>query len=379
MLAHSEAATRAPRVGFLGLGWIGLDRMKAVLETNAVEIVGIGEPSPDMAAQAGALAPAASQVGSLDALLRLDLDGIVIATPSALHAVQSLAALEAGVAVFCQKPLGRTAQEVRAVVTAARDADRLLGVDLSYRHTEGMARLRELVRAGTLGRIHAVELVFHNAYGPDKPWFYDVALSGGGCLMDLGIHLVDLALWVLDFPKVRAVASHLSAGGEPLIGSDGRVEDHAVATLELDTGAVVRIACSWRLHAGQDAVIGAEFYGTQGGAAFRNVGGSFYDFVAERFIGTARETLARPPDAWGWRAAADWARRLAQGARYDPQAEQLVAVAEVLDRLYGGDDPHRRSGKISPPPLPVAERSPGVPVELPSGSGARHVGPSRRA
>jgi predicted dehydrogenase len=342
VLARQEAAPRAPRVGFLGLGWIGLNRMKAVLKANAVEIVGIGEPSPEMAAQAVALAPEARQVASLDALLRLDLDGIVIATPSALHAAQSLAALEAGVAVFCQKPLGRTAQEVRMVVSAARRADRLLSVDLSYRCTEGMARLRDLVSDGALGRIHAVDLVFHNAYGPDKPWFYDLALSGGGCLMDLGIHLVDLALWVLDFPKVRAAASHLSAGGEPLIEGDGRVEDHAVATLELDSGAVVRIACSWRLHAGQDAVIAAEFYGKQGGAAFRNVGGSFYDFMAERFTGTTRETLARPPDAWGGRAAADWARRLAQGERYDPRAERLIEVAEVLDRLYGRSDaePH---------------------------------------
>jgi predicted dehydrogenase len=318
----------------LGVGWIGLNRMKAVVEAGACEVIGIAEPLPDMAARAAELAPEARQVGSLDALLRLGLDGVVIATPSALHAPQSLAALQAGVAVFCQKPLGRTAQEVQAVLAAARDADRLLGVDLSYRHTEGMMRLRELVRAGALGRVHAVNLVFHNAYGPDKAWFYDAALSGGGCLMDLGIHLVDLALWMLDFPKVRAASSHLSARGEPLIDCDGHVEDYAVAMLELETGTAVNIACSWRLHAGQDAVIAAEFYGTEGGAAFRNVGGSFYDFVAERFTGTARETLATPPDAWGGRAAADWARRLSQGERYDPEAERLAEVAVVLDRLY---------------------------------------------
>jgi predicted dehydrogenase len=48
--------------------------------------------------------------------------------------------------------------------------------------------------------VFAVDLVFHNAYGPDKPWFYDPELSGGGCVMDLGVHLVDLALWSLDFP-----------------------------------------------------------------------------------------------------------------------------------------------------------------------------------
>src|SRR5215218_9099775 len=107
----------------------------------------------------------------------LDLapDGIVIATPSALHAAQSIQALKAGAAVFCQKPLGRNAAEVEAVLAAATSADRLLGVDLSYRFTEGMRKIREQVRSGALGDIYAVNLIFHNAYGPDKAWFYDRA------------------------------------------------------------------------------------------------------------------------------------------------------------------------------------------------------------
>ena len=198
-----------------------------------------------------------------------------------------------------------------------------------------MGRIREAVRSGGLGRIYAADLVFHNAYGPDKPWFYDPALSGGGCVMDLGVHLVDLALWTLDFPGVAGVSARLFAGGEPLKALTGRVEDYAVATLELDTGAAVRIACSSLPQAGRDAVISAAFYGTEGGAALHNVDGSFYDFVAERYRGTASELLASPPDQWGGRAAADWAARLAAGERFDPAAEKLVDVAHVLDRIYG--------------------------------------------
>jgi predicted dehydrogenase len=279
--------------------------------------------------------PGAERVESLDALFELEPDGVVIATPSALHAEQAIAALERGVAVFCQKPLGRSAAEVRRVVDAARSADRLLSVDFSYRFTEGMRRIRELVRGGEVGRVYAVDLVFHNAYGPDKPWFYDRALSGGGCVMDLGVHLVDLALWTLGFPAVEGVSSRLFAGGEPLGPRPERVEDYAVVHLDLADGTAVRLACSWNLPAGQDAVIGASFYGTDGGAALRNLDGSFYDFVAERFRGTARETLAEPPDAWGGRAIVDWTERLARGERFDPDAERLVDVAEVLDRIYG--------------------------------------------
>jgi predicted dehydrogenase len=324
-----------PRIGFLGVGWIGRHRMEAILRTGLVDGAAIADPSPEMAVEAARLAPGAQLVSTLDDLIDLGVDGVVIATPSAMHAEQSIRALERGAAVFCQKPLGRTAAEARAVVDAARRADRLLDVDLSYRFTEGMRRLREVVRSGELGRIYAVDLVFHNAYGPDKPWFYDPALSGGGCVMDLGVHLVDLALWTLDFPGVAEVTGKLFAGGETLGNRPDRVEDYAVATLALETGTAVRLACSWRLQAGCDAMISAAFYGTEGGAALRNVNGSFYDFVAERYRGTARGSLSNPPDEWGGRAAADWAARLAAGQRFDPAAERLVEVAGVLDRIYG--------------------------------------------
>lgn len=324
-----------PRLGFLGVGWIGRHRMQAMLATGAIEAAGVAEPHDEAAAEAMAMAPGARRVDDLAGLLDAGVDGVVIASPSALHAEQTIAALEAGVAVFCQKPLGRTAGEVEAAVAAARAADRLLAVDLSYRHTAGMAAIRPLIADGALGRVFAADLTFHNAYGPDKPWFYDVAQAGGGCVMDLGVHLVDLALWALGWPEVVDVQSALLAGGAPLSSPPDRVEDYAAATITLAGGAVIRLTCSWRLAAGQDAVIAADFYGIDGGAALRNVGGSFYDFTAERFRGTARETLASPPDEWGTRAAADWARRLAAGERFDPEAERLVTVARVLDRIYG--------------------------------------------
>jgi len=324
-----------PRVGFLGVGWIGRHRMAGIAAADAVDIAAVCDPSPEMAAEARKVAAGAQTVGSLDDLLAAGIDALVIATPSALHAEQSIRALERGLAVFCQKPLGRTRGEVEAVIAAARAADRLLAVDFSYRFTEGMRRIREVVRSGELGSIYAVDLVFHNAYGPDKPWFYDRALAGGGCVMDLGVHLVDLALWLLDVPHVTNVASTLYADGKRLSPKPERVEDYALATLELDGGAVAQLACSWRLPAGCDAVISIAVYGTQGGAALRNVNGSFYDFVAERYRGTARETLATPPDEWGVRAGADWARRLAAGERFDPAIEGVAAVASVIDRIYG--------------------------------------------
>jgi len=330
-----QATTTRPRLGFLGVGWIGRHRMQAILASGVAEAAAIADPSPEMAAVAARLAPRARAASSLDDLLDIGVDGVVIATPSALHAAQARQALARGVAVFCQKPLGRTAAEVEAVVEAARSANRLLDLDLSYRTTAAMERIRGLVAEGAIGRVHGVDLVFHNAYGPDKPWFYDPELAGGGCVMNLGIHLVDLALWTLGFPEVTGVASRLYAGGAPLGPDPEGAEDSAVAMLDLACGATVRLGCSWRLHLGRDAEIAGAFHGTDGGVAFRNVDGSFYDFVAERYRGTRAEVLAAPPDDWGGRAAVAWARRLAVDRGFDPAAERFVDVARTLDRIYG--------------------------------------------
>ncbi len=333
---RSSVSRRPPRLGFLGVGWIGRHRMTCLIEAGAATVAAIADPSEAMREAAAALAPGVPLGESLDDLLgHDDLDGVVIATPSARHAEETIRALDAGLAVFCQKPLGRTADEVATVIDAAKRADRLLAVDFCYRHTEGMKAVRRLAADGDLGEIFAADLVFHNAYGPDKPWFHDPAQSGGGCVMDLGVHLVDLALWVLGFPEVAAVTSDLHAGGRRLGAAPAVVEDHAVATLRLAGGAVVRIATSWNLHAGEDAQISATFHGTAGGATFRNVGGSFYDFTADHLTGTARQTLVVPPDAWGGRAIVDFARRLADGERHDPATDELHRVATVVDRIYG--------------------------------------------
>lgn len=324
-----------PKVGFIGVGWIGAQRMQALAASGAAEIVALTDSSPEAARAAAAHAPGAQIAHDLESLLGLDLDGVVIATPTALHAAQAISCLGSGIAVFCQKPLGRSAAETIQVITAARSSDRLLDVDMCYRHVRSFALIKELAQSGAIGEIYACDLVFHNAYGPDKAWYYDRRLSGGGCVIDLGIHLVDLALWMLNFPAVDALASRRFAQGKALAEGDGGLEDYAVARLDFVTGASANLACSWHLPAGQDAVIRAAFYGTRGGLAVSNINGSFYDFRAERYHGTAKEILHDSPDAWGARALSAWVARLGARPSYDPAIETSQKVAAVIDAIYG--------------------------------------------
>jgi predicted dehydrogenase len=328
---------KRPRLGFVGLGWIGAMRLEAVAGAGTAEIVAVCDSTPGRLENTAREHGVSQCFGSCDELIgragSLGLDGLVIATPNALHAEQALAALESGLAVFCQKPLALNAHQARQMVDAARKADRLLGVDYSYRFTEGARRLRERLGRGELGNVFSFDTVFHNAYGPDKPWCFDPRMSGGGALMDLGVHLIDLAFWLLGDPEVREVQGSTFRGGAPLV--EGVVDDYASARVELEDGAVLTLAVSWNAHAGADCVIKATVLGTQGGAEFRNVAGSFYDFELARFNSRSTEIETSESRDWLGKAILDWVDRLAAGGGFDPEIERSVRVSEVVDAVYG--------------------------------------------
>jgi predicted dehydrogenase len=326
---------RVPKLGFIGVGWIGRNRLEAIAKENIADIKAISDPNAEYAEEALQFAPNAALLPSLDALIATDLDGVIIATPSALHAAQSIEAIEKGKAVFCQKPLGRNAEEVKEVVQKAMENDVLLRVDFSYRFTNGIKALKAVLDSGELGEIYGGNLVFHNAYGPDKSWYFDPKLAGGGCVMDLGVHLVDLLVWLFENPEVTEVSSQLFSKGKLIVNTDQQVEDYAVAQMLVKGSIAVQMACSWNLPAGVDAVIEVSFYGTKGGVSFKNVNGSFYDFITERFDGTSRKAISTPGENWGGKAGVHWAEELAsKGNSFNPEAYNYVKSAEILDLIY---------------------------------------------
>ena len=327
---------RRPRLAFVGLGWIGVNRLNTIATSDAVEIAALYDERKDALDAARRIAPKAAVISSYDEILEDSIDGVVIATPNALHVTQTVAALRAGISVFCQKPLGCNVPEVWQAVSAARESDCLLGVDFSYRFIPGMHQVRKLVQDGRLGQIFAVDLKFHNGYGPDKKWFYQREASGGGCVLDLGIHLIDLGLWTLNFPRIADVTSTLFSHGHAIKEPWSGIEDYAVARMQTVDGVVLNLTCSWNLHVGADAEIEVCFYGTEGAAALRNVDGSFYNFLAERYQRAHRERLyeSGADREWGGLAALDWCKRLAQGERFSANTEEFLSSAAVIDRIY---------------------------------------------
>ncbi|MDM0009517.1 Gfo/Idh/MocA family oxidoreductase [Variovorax sp. J22G73] len=254
-----------PRLGFYGAGSLARERMLTIAVDGAAEVVAIGDADAQKREVAHGVEPGAALCESFDALLQHPVDGIVLATPGQAHAAQAEAALARGIAVFSLWPLARGAAETRHVVDAAQRADRLLGDNLSYRRTRAMQAVRQCVAAGEIGEVFAVELAFHRALGPNRAQLHGSQRPGGGCVSDLGVHMIDLALWVPDFAQVRSVTGCLHAEGRRLVMPAEHVEDHALAQFDLPGGCVVRLGCSWNRPARCDATIEARFHGTRGG------------------------------------------------------------------------------------------------------------------
>lgn len=327
-------AQRRPRLGFIGLGWIGRKRLDA-LAPESIEVAALMDSDPGRLHSASQAHPDAAATQSVESMFDAGLDGVVIATPNGLHAEQAIACLARGIPVFCQKPLATNLADVERVVAAARDADRLLGIDFCYRHVSGMPELRRRLRAGEIGDVVAVDLTFHNAYGPDKSWCQDRRLAGGGCLMDLGVHLLDLSLWLQGMPPTERVRSRLFAQGSPVQAGDS-VEDLAFAEFIQANGAIVRLACSWHAHIGQGAIIQVAIAGTRGGAQWTNIDGSFYDFQLDLIHGTNRERLSSSgeSDDWGPRALQSWIEQLRISNHFDPEANDIIRSAALIEEVY---------------------------------------------
>lgn len=327
-------STDTLKLGFVGLGWIGCSRMKSLKESGMVGTAILTDISEEQTNKITLTDGNCLVCRSVREMIDMKPDGIVIATPNAFHTEQVCEVLEAGIPVFCQKPLGRNFHETHDAISKAEQKNCLLGIDMSYRYLEAVRCIHEVLQRGEIGEIYAVEAIFHNAYGPDKEWFYKPELSGGGCLLDLGVHLIDLVLWLLGFGEVREISGKLFCGGEKYKKNKHIVEDYATVNMEFLTGCNVNISCSWNIHAGANAIIKLDFHGKKGGLSLYNMNGSFYDFRAEKYKGTFMEVLCSPPDDWGGRAIKNWALKLLTDNKFDKSICQIEKTALIIDTVY---------------------------------------------
>lgn len=186
-------------IGLIGCGQIAQSVHLPILRRlSGVRLAAIAEPDANSRRAASRIAPGALALAGYEDLLSLeDVEAVVVALPTARHAEVAIAALEAGKHVYLEKPLATTLPDAEAVLHAWRRASRVGMIGFNYRFNKLYRRARELVRRGALGELIAVRSVFATATRPLPAWKMRRA-TGGGVLLDLASHHIDLVRFLFD-------------------------------------------------------------------------------------------------------------------------------------------------------------------------------------
>ena len=269
--------SRKFRVGIIGGGGIAQAvHIPGWRNLPEVEIVGVSDVAEATARKAAEAAGGARVFTDYRELLKLGLDAVDICTPNKVHTPAALAALTAGCHVLCEKPLAVSTAEVRAMGRLADQKKRKLMTAQHQRFTQGGLAARAWVDGGNLGEAyHARVRAVRRAWLPPSPGFIDAKLAGGGPCMDIGVHALDLCLWLMDFPqpvRVSGTSKTVFAKGHTMPNLWGEwdrarysVEDFAAGFVHFDNGATLVLEAAWMCHQVENEDLVAQIFGKKGG------------------------------------------------------------------------------------------------------------------
>lgn len=282
-------------------------------------------------------------------LVKLDLDCVDVCTPNRIHTPAVLAALNTGKHVLCEKPLAVSTDEVRQMMVAAEKNNRLLMTAQHMRFTDRCIALKDLITAGGAGdfyhsRVHAIR----RNWVPVARGFIDREISGGGPCMDIGVHALDTAMFLMDFPKPVRVTGKMSvnfAKGHDIPGGWGEwnrdifsVEDHACGFVHFDNGATMVIEMSWLQHQKDEQDMSVQLFGRKGSAHWPS---GEYQTAAKRviFSGTASPGIAVEKPRTEQILA--FVKALREGAPSPVPASETLSVIAILEAIYQSSEQGR--------------------------------------
>ncbi len=190
------------------------------------------------------------------------LDGIFICTPNNFHYPMALATLKKGIPTFVEKPMALNFSQAKRLTESAKNANVPLVMGMSNRFRDDAIILKDFMNKDELGVPYYIKTGWlrHWNLEPQQSWLFDKKISGGGVLMDIGIQLIDLSLWLLNNPKVMNVRSFNFN-----VGAKEGVEDSALAVLQTEENVVITVEVAWRLHLEKDMHY-THVFGEQGSA-----------------------------------------------------------------------------------------------------------------
>ncbi|MFA6107697.1 MAG: Gfo/Idh/MocA family oxidoreductase [Candidatus Latescibacterota bacterium] len=280
--------SRKLRMGVIGVG-MGRAHAKGYQSHPGSELVALCDvDSIRLAAAAAELGVPQTYTDAGRMFREAGLDAVSIAVPNKFHAPLTVAALEHGLHVLCEKPMARTVKEAERMLAAARKARRNLMINFSFRFSDMSYALKQQVEAGVVGEIYFGRTVWHRRRGLPGfgGWFGDRDLAGGGPLIDLGVHRLDLALWLMGYPEPVVVTGSTYDPIAQRLAREQRkefsVEDLGCGLIKFANGATLILEASWALNINENEQMVTSLYGTKGGLVQRNVTGG-YQFIAELY------------------------------------------------------------------------------------------------
>jgi predicted dehydrogenase len=346
---------RKIRAAVIGLG-VGMAHAKGYKANPEAELIAVCDIDPTRLRERGDALGIAREMQFIDYndLLKLpELDAVSIALPNYLHAPVALAAFRAGKDVLCEKPLAISAAEAEAMVSEARICGRTLMVCFNYRFRDDARWLLGMRDAGRMGEIYYARAGWLRNTGIPGfgGWFTSKAMSGGGPLIDLGVHILDLTLWLMGYPQPVSVSGQTFAAFGPIGrkawgaarpgATTGRfdVEDLAVGFVRFANGAALQIETSWAAHTkpGRDDYF-LNLYGSEGGAELYVANYTDRDTLTFYSEECGQPVMIRP--AIVNRAAgheltvAHFVDCLRSGRPVESTGEQGLALMRIIESLY---------------------------------------------
>ena len=269
------------KFGIAGAGAIAQYGFDGITASGAAEVVAVADPHQERAKEfARKNGFTATYPDARELFHDASLDAVYIATPNVYHAPYAVAALEAGKHVILEKPFATSFEDARKVVEIAAKRRKTFMLGMNFRFEKGAQQVRSLAERGYFGEIHRMRAFWRRRAGAPRlgTWFGNRKLAGGGCFMDLGVHMLDLALWTSGNFDVAGVsgAAYSKFGSRGLgEGSWGAstpegipfdVDDSAAAFIRMKNGATVQLEISWVAHQKEDDAHGVELFGTEAGA-----------------------------------------------------------------------------------------------------------------
>lgn len=334
------------RVGVIGLG-MGQAHLQGYKDIPDVEIAGIADIDAKRLATCAEQYHISNAFTDYRELLGLPgLDAVSVCLPNYLHGTVSVDALRAGLHVLVEKPMAKSVADAEAMVAAARETGKTLAVSVNYRWNlqPESFYMKHLIESGRLGEIYyiRVQSLRHRTGVPPQSWFRQKELSGGAAARDMGPHMIDLAMWLVD----DYTALRVSGETRNKIMVDSDVDDFAAALIHLKGGCTILLESTWASFTKPECAV--TVFGAEGGMIldlaapkadqlriYTKLNGSYVEAKPMEVL------LPDPPEPT---VQAHFINCLRTGRTPDTSDERGLAEMKVLDAIYASSDEQREIG-----------------------------------